>query len=171
MSLLSFSARMGLSAIVVLCVFSVPSAATAQEDESPWSLYISALQAAVNASISTCLEDAKELCESERDYCLMSVEEKIQYSLQVCFEEKLACGTSCQTAFEECVDLGAPQTECSAQRTLCDAACEEEGTQCTLDAINGDYEQLSAEECDNAYMKCTDYWYSRCVTTDVSPIE
>lgn len=139
--------------------------AAAKELETPWSLYIAAVEIATTTGrITACLNDAQTVCEEGRDYCLMSVEEKISYQLQVCFEEKLACDTGCNNDYQTCVDLGTPSATCHAEQELCYTNCETAGTQCQLDAINGEYVQLPAEVCDSEYAQCIDKWYAVCVT-------
>lgn len=159
----------------VASIISFPYGAAAVEDDSPWALYTSTVQTAVEAGIQarfeSCYNSAKELCESERDYCLMSLEEKITYHIQICLEEKQDCLASCSADYEECRATGTPQSECAAAREECDGICTEQGEQCTLDAINGNYELPSAEECDNAFKKCIDYWSARCLNESDFPIE
>ncbi|MBU0945459.1 MAG: hypothetical protein KJ804_18765 [Proteobacteria bacterium] len=142
----------------------VSAGAGESESPSPWSLYISAVQAAATTGrVNSCINTSKELCESERDYCLMSVQEKISEQLQICYEEKLACGDSCSADFDDCVEIGTPQSECHTQWEICDAACANAGVLCQVNAINGTYEQLPAEVCDSEYVSCIDRWYAYCV--------
>lgn len=159
----------------VASVISFPYGTAAVEDDSPWALYTSTVQTAVEAGIQarfeSCYNSAKELCESERDYCLMSLEEKIAYHTQICYEEQQDCLASCSADYEECRAAGTPSSECGAKQNECFEDCNEQGIQCVQDAATRNYELPSAEECDNAFKKCIDYWSARCLNESDFPIE
>ncbi len=162
MRLFSHSMRMWFC-VAFLLVISVSCVDAAGGHDSPGPAYASVLQAdADTAEINTCLDNATKLCELERDYCLMSVQEKVQYHLQRCLEEKWACNISCSTDFADCAATGTPQSTCSDQREICNMKCVDESHQCRLDAVNNTYEQLSAEACGGNYGKCIEYWYGYC---------
>ncbi len=104
-----------------------------------------------------CLGEAELLCGERFDYCMMTVEEKISYRLQLCYERKVSCYNACDNDYQECCDKSGLQEcpkACRIQKRACYAECDEEGTQCTLNAIHGDYEKPVESKCRNDWTDC-----------------
>ena len=104
-----------------------------------------------------CLGEAEVVCGESFDYCMMTVEEKISYNLQLCYETKVSCYSTCDDNYQECCDKSGLQEcpeECRIQKRNCYTQCDNEGTQCTLDAINGNYEKPIESKCINDWTKC-----------------
>lgn len=106
-----------------------------------------------------CIEESIVVCNEHFDYCLMTVEEKLSYHLQLCLEVKLSCYRNCNDDYEECCEKSGLQEcpkACRIQKRDCYAQCDAEGTQCTLNAIHGDYEKPVESKCYNDLVECSE---------------
>lgn len=152
--------------IAVLLFNTIPYKVVAQEPRSPFVLYHSAIQAAVLTGLyDDCCNSGAELCGEEEAYCMMTKEEKIQAALTGCYEHKLECLVTCANDFAICKDNGGTSAECSPPRVVCDQTCADEGDQCVIRAVNGDYaDALSFAECQEIFFTCSHSWIIKCKT-------
>jgi hypothetical protein len=151
--------RACLVAMVVLANM-IPCAVMAQEldDGSDWLLQVVPLVTAAKvAKYNACMNELRPGCESTFDYCMMSVEEKLNYALKLCYDQKVTCYSACEDAYQKCCaasGLSECPPECRTKKTDCMALCDREGDQCVLDAINENYEPPVEAECQNDLDEC-----------------
>lgn len=140
-----------LAAALLACTIPSGSAAREQTDDPMLILTVPLIANDIAVKYHACVDELMEGCQSTFDYCMMTVEEKISYHLQLCLDQKIACYDAC----------GGEQ--------ICMEACDAAGTQCTLDAINGNYDAPDADACGKELDDCTEYTEEFCRKTAETP--
>lgn len=162
---MNISSKDYLLVILVFINFFPVVSFAADENDSSIILTAPLIAANVVARYNACVDDLRDGCETTFDYCMMTVQEKISFQLQLCYEKKIKCGISCDEKYQECCSQSGEQecpTVCRTQEKICNDQCDTEGTQCTMDAVSGTYNPPIESECWDDWTECIEYTADLC---------
>ncbi len=165
-----------LTLLILSC--NIPPFATAQEEGiDDADLLLSIVPAAIIPGnilrrFNACMGEMRPGCENTYNYCMMTVQEKISYQLQLCLDQKFECYSACEQNYEQCcTESGLPECPhaCQIQKDVCMAACDAEGDQCVQNAIGGNYDPPIEDECQNDLEECLENAKELCREESLSP--
>lgn len=150
--------KLFVSIFLLATVYFIPYGAIAKE-RNPWPGYMAAIDTAAREGreqrYENCMYWVRFVCNQDKEYCLTSLEKKIQLYLQGCYDKQLDCLDSCSDDYQTCKDTGTPLPTCGENFRQCNSACEATGRQCQLDAI-GEINAIHVpeSECEGLYQEC-----------------
>ena len=106
--------------------------------------------------LEECYQNNILICEKDYEQCTQEPD-TIHVGLNACYQAKISCLKTCKRNYKICCNRdGTPECdkECYNTRQLCDASCEENGTQCTLTAITAKPIHVEKPNCEERFKQC-----------------